>query len=199
MLKKSLWLLIWFIVHVSAGRIKESEQRHWSDLLFTYLQVVSRSQSSVIDLIYCSCICRLYQGVGAASLIWFIVHVSAGRIKESEQRHWSDLLFTYLKVVSRSQSSVIDLIYCSRICRLYQGVRAASLIWFIVHVSAGRIKESEQRRVLDEAARRRRQRKALEALEQDNFQDDPHADLKMSKKAPKFEESMEGMCRQTAN
>ena len=53
--------------------------------------------------------------------------------------------------------------------------------------------------MLDEAARRRRQRKALEALEQDNFQDDPHADLKMSKKAPKFEESMEGMCRQSAN
>lgn len=45
--------------------------------------------------------------------------------------------------------------------------------------------------MLDDAARRRRQRKALEALEQDNFQDDPHADLKMSKKAPKFEESMD--------
>ena len=54
-----------------------------------------------------------------------------------------------------------------------------------------RIKDAQQRRVLDEAARRRRQRKALEALEQDNYQEDPHADLKMSKKAPKFEESME--------
>ena len=32
-------------------------------------------------------------------------------------------------------------------------------------------------RVLDEAARRRRARKALEALEQDNFHDDPHGDL----------------------
>ncbi|KAL3848334.1 hypothetical protein ACJMK2_019202 [Sinanodonta woodiana] len=53
-----------------------------------------------------------------------------------------------------------------------------------------RVKE-QQRRILDEPARRRRQRKALEALEQDNFQDDPHADLKMSKKAPKFEESIE--------
>ena len=40
------------------------------------------------------------------------------------------------------------------------------------------------------AARKRRQRKALEALEADNFQDDPHGDLKMSKKAPKFEESL---------
>lgn len=55
----------------------------------------------------------------------------------------------------------------------------------------GRIKDLQQKRVLDDAARRRRQRKALEALEQDNFQDDPHADLKMSKKAPKFEESMD--------
>ena len=56
---------------------------------------------------------------------------------------------------------------------------------------AGRIKDVQQRRVLDEGARRRRQRKALEALEADNFQDDPHSDLKMSKKAPRFEESME--------
>ncbi|XP_062568746.1 zinc finger HIT domain-containing protein 1-like [Saccostrea cucullata] len=56
---------------------------------------------------------------------------------------------------------------------------------------SSRIKDLQQKRVLDDAARRRRQRKALEALEQDNFQDDPHADLKMSKKAPKFEESME--------
>jgi zinc finger HIT domain-containing protein 1 len=58
-------------------------------------------------------------------------------------------------------------------------------------IITGRIKDLQQKRVLDDAARRRRQRKALEALEQDNFQDDPHADLKMSKKAPKFEESME--------
>lgn len=63
------------------------------------------------------------------------------------------------------------------------------IIYFYVNLA--RIKDAEQRRILDEAARRRRQRKALEALEQDNFQDDPHADLKMSKKAPKFEESMD--------
>lgn len=61
----------------------------------------------------------------------------------------------------------------------------------IVSNILGRIKDLQQKRVLDDAARRRRQRKALEALEQDNFQDDPHADLKMSKKAPKFEESMD--------
>jgi len=36
---------------------------------------------------------------------------------------------------------------------------------------------------MDEATRRRRARKALESLEQDNFHDDPHADLVMSKKA----------------
>lgn len=42
---------------------------------------------------------------------------------------------------------------------------------------SGRLKDANQRRVLDEAARRRRMRKALEALEQDNFHDDPHADL----------------------
>ena len=39
------------------------------------------------------------------------------------------------------------------------------------------------RRVLDEATRQRRARKALESLEADNFHDDPHADLVMSKKA----------------
>lgn len=39
------------------------------------------------------------------------------------------------------------------------------------------------RRVLDEATRQRRARKALESLEQDNFHDDPHAGLVMSKKA----------------
>ena len=35
----------------------------------------------------------------------------------------------------------------------------------------------EQRRILDDATRMRRARKALESLESDNFQDDPHADL----------------------
>lgn len=49
---------------------------------------------------------------------------------------------------------------------------------------SGRIKDANQKRVLDEAARRRRQKKALEALEQDNFHDDPHADLGKAKKYP---------------
>jgi len=42
---------------------------------------------------------------------------------------------------------------------------------------SGRQKDANSRRVLDDAARRRRARKALEALEQDNFHDDPHANL----------------------
>lgn len=56
---------------------------------------------------------------------------------------------------------------------------------------SNRLKDVDKRRVLDAAARKRRQRKALDALEQDNFQDDPHANLVMHKKAPKFEESLE--------
>ena len=42
---------------------------------------------------------------------------------------------------------------------------------------SGRIKDAYQKRVLDDASRKRRQKKALEALEQDNFHEDPHADL----------------------
>ncbi|KAL7635221.1 UNVERIFIED_CONTAM: hypothetical protein RMT77_014208 [Armadillidium vulgare] len=57
---------------------------------------------------------------------------------------------------------------------------------------SNRIKDVNSRRILDDAARRRRARKALEALEQDNFHEDPHANLVMSKKAPKFQESLEG-------
>ncbi|KAK7089935.1 zinc finger HIT domain-containing protein 1-like isoform X2 [Littorina saxatilis] len=56
---------------------------------------------------------------------------------------------------------------------------------------SARQKTAEQKRVLDDVSRRRRQRKVLEALEFDNFSEDPHADLKMSKKAPKFEEAMD--------
>ena len=58
-------------------------------------------------------------------------------------------------------------------------------------IFSGRIKEVQSKRVLDQAARLRRQRKALEALEADNFQDDPHADLKMSKKAPRFDDGLD--------
>uniref|UniRef100_A0A0K8TQG4 Putative zinc finger hit domain-containing protein 1 n=1 Tax=Tabanus bromius TaxID=304241 RepID=A0A0K8TQG4_TABBR len=54
-----------------------------------------------------------------------------------------------------------------------------------------RIKDAEKKRVLDETARKRRARKALEALEQDNFHEDPHADLVMSKKVPKFHDNLD--------
>lgn len=56
---------------------------------------------------------------------------------------------------------------------------------------SGRIKDAEKRRVLDDVTRKRRAKKALEALEQDNYHEDPHADLVMSKKIPKFSISLE--------
>jgi len=56
----------------------------------------------------------------------------------------------------------------------------------VINMSKGgsaRIKDIASRRILDDASRQRRARKALERLESDNNQDDPHADLVMSKKA----------------
>ncbi|CAG2123585.1 unnamed protein product, partial [Medioppia subpectinata] len=47
----------------------------------------------------------------------------------------------------------------------------------------------QQYRVLDESGRNRRRRNQLEQLERDNFHDDPHANLQMHKKAPKFEDN----------
>ncbi|EAT34901.1 AAEL012898-PA [Aedes aegypti] len=58
---------------------------------------------------------------------------------------------------------------------------------------SGRIREADKKRVLDDASRKRRARKALEALEQDNYHEDPHADLVMSKKIPKFQDNMDGV------
>lgn len=58
-----------------------------------------------------------------------------------------------------------------------------------------RVKDANQRKVLDKAARKRRLKKALEALEQDNYQDDPHANLVMHKNAPKFEDTIENKRR----
>lgn len=60
-----------------------------------------------------------------------------------------------------------------------------------VNRESNRIKEGNQKRILDEASRKRRARKAVEALEQDNFHDDPHADLVMSKKLPKFNDNLD--------
>ena len=48
---------------------------------------------------------------------------------------------------------------------------------------------SQSHKVIDESARNRRARLMLEKLEKDNVQDDPHANLSMHKKAPKFEDT----------
>lgn len=56
---------------------------------------------------------------------------------------------------------------------------------------SGRIKDADRKRVIDDITRKRRARKALEALEQDNYHEDPHADLVMSKKIPKFDNSLD--------
>ncbi|KAK4874045.1 hypothetical protein RN001_013405 [Aquatica leii] len=58
-----------------------------------------------------------------------------------------------------------------------------------------RLKENEKRRIVDETSRKRRHRKMLETLEADNYHEDPHADLVMSKKIPKFDENLETRTR----
>lgn len=56
---------------------------------------------------------------------------------------------------------------------------------------SGRIKDADKKKVLDVATRNRRARKALESLEMDNYQQDPHADIVLNKKAPKFLDTIE--------
>lgn len=52
-----------------------------------------------------------------------------------------------------------------------------------------RSQDPGQRRVLDRAARQRRITRQLEALENDNFQDDPHAGLpQLGKRLPQFDD-----------
>lgn len=46
----------------------------------------------------------------------------------------------------------------------------------------------QQYRVIDEVTRNRRNRQLLDQLERDNFHEDPHANLVMHKKAPKFDD-----------
>jgi len=48
----------------------------------------------------------------------------------------------------------------------------------------------QRNRVLDQHARDRRRKQQLAQLERDNFHDDPHANLVMHKKAPKFEDTI---------
>lgn len=47
----------------------------------------------------------------------------------------------------------------------------------------------EAYRVLDASARKRRLKQEIDQLERDNFHDDPHPNINLSKKVPKFEES----------
>ncbi|XP_071950353.1 zinc finger HIT domain-containing protein 1-like isoform X2 [Antedon mediterranea] len=54
---------------------------------------------------------------------------------------------------------------------------------------SGRIRDQQQRRILDKFTRAKRMRKQLDALEQDNFQEDPQANLVLlKKKLPQFDE-----------
>jgi len=62
-------------------------------------------------------------------------------------------------------------------------------------MSGKEARDATKKRVLDVAGRSRRARKALEALEQDNFHDDPHANLVMSKKAPRFDTDLDAAKR----
>lgn len=49
-----------------------------------------------------------------------------------------------------------------------------------------------QYRVMDEIARKRRLRHELDSLERDNYHEDPHANLTLSKKVPKFHDGPKG-------
>lgn len=60
---------------------------------------------------------------------------------------------------------------------------------------SGRIKDADKKKVLDAATRNRRARRALENLEMDNHQQDPHADIVLNKKAPKFLDTIESKGR----
>ncbi|CAG7717208.1 unnamed protein product [Allacma fusca] len=60
------------------------------------------------------------------------------------------------------------------------------------NMSTWETRQSDSNRVLDTATRERRLKQALEALEKDNFQDDPFVDGGSDKKVPKFEETGEG-------
>ncbi len=50
----------------------------------------------------------------------------------------------------------------------------------------------QPKRILDDATRQRRQRKALESLERDNHLDEPQNEMKLSRNLPKFEEDLNG-------
>lgn len=71
-------------------------------------------------------------------------------------------------------------------CRL-GGFTLAS---FFYH--SARSQDPGQRRILDRATRQRRLNRQLEALENDNFQDDPHANMpQLVKRLPQFDDDAE--------
>lgn len=53
-----------------------------------------------------------------------------------------------------------------------------------------------QYRVMDDLARKRRLKHELEQLERDNYHEDPHANLTLNKKLPKFEDGPKGTDKQ---
>uniref|UniRef100_A0A8D0BDB7 Zinc finger HIT-type containing 1 n=1 Tax=Salvator merianae TaxID=96440 RepID=A0A8D0BDB7_SALMN len=64
---------------------------------------------------------------------------------------------------------------------------------------SARSQDPSQRRILDRATRQRRLNRQLEALENDNFQDDPHANMpQLVKRLPQFDDDAEtgGICRE---
>lgn len=66
----------------------------------------------------------------------------------------------------------------------------------LLFILLGRIRDISSRKILDDATRKRRQKRHLEALEKDNFQDDPHSHLTVvpaaKMKVPAFNDTMEG-------
>lgn len=50
-----------------------------------------------------------------------------------------------------------------------------------------------QYRVMDDIARKRRLKHELDQLERDNYHEDPHANLTLSKKVPRFEDGPKGV------
>ncbi|GAB0201255.1 zinc finger HIT domain-containing protein 1 [Grus americana] len=72
------------------------------------------------------------------------------------------------------------------------GAEVASLITMGEKKASGRVPEAAQRRVLDRATRQRRLNRQLEALENDNFGDDPQAGLpRPGKRLPHFADTAE--------
>lgn len=65
----------------------------------------------------------------------------------------------------------------------------------LLFILLGRIRDISSRKILDDATRKRRQKRHLEALEKDNFQEDPHSHLTVvpaKMKVPAFNDTMEG-------